>query len=211
MKTEMMKKFKLHLMIALAASFLFATACGGDDDAPKKENVVEIFTDVTLIFTNKAKASDVVKATAKDPDGAGAKPLEVKDKIYLTAGASYILTYEIKNALDPKKVEDLVKEILEEADEHQLFYAFQEGTFTSPTGNGNIDKASDPINYKDKDKKNYPLGLRTEWTAGAAYSGYREFRVKLQHQPKMKTATSGSTDGDTDFDLRFKINIRSSN
>ena len=208
MKTEMMKKFKLHTMTALAVTLLFVTACGGDDDAPKKENVVEVFTDVTLIFTNKANASDVVKVTAKDPDGAGAKPLEVKGKIYLTAGATYTLTYEIKNALDPKKVEDLAKEILEEADEHQLFYAFTKDIFASPSGDGNIDKASDPINYKDKDKKNYPLGLKTEWTTGAAYAGYREFRVKLQHQPDVKTATSGSTDGDTDFDLKFKINMR---
>lgn len=210
MKIEMMKKVKLHLMAALAATFLFVTACGGDDDAPDKENVVEIFTDVTLIFTNKAKASDVVKVTAKDPDGTGAKPLEVKGAINLTAGAIYTLTYEIKNALDPKDIEDLGKEILEEADEHQLFYAFTEGAFTSPAGNGNIDKASDPINYKDKDKKNYPLGLKTEWTAGAARTG-GTFRVKLQHQPDLKTATSGSTDGDTDFDLTFTLNIKSSN
>lgn len=208
MKTEMMKKIKIHLMAALAATFLFVTACGGDDDAPEEENVVEVFTDVTLIFTNKANPSDVVKVTAKDPDGTGAKPLEVKGKIYLTAGATYTLTYEIKNALDPKKVEDLAKEILEEADEHQFFYAFTEGIFASPSGNGNIDKASDPINYKDKDKKNYPLGLKTEWKAGTAYAGYREFRVKLQHQPDVKTATSGSTDGDTDFDLKFQINMR---
>lgn len=211
MKTEMMKKIKFHMMTALAATLLFVTACGGDDDAPDEENVVEVFTDVTLIFTNKANASDVVKVTAKDPDGTGAKKLEVKGKIYLTADATYTLTYEIKNALDPKDIEDLAKEILEEADEHQLFYAFTEGIFTSPAGDGNIDKASDPINYKDKDKKNYPLGLKTEWTAGAAYAGYKEFRVKLQHQPKVKTATSGSTDGDTDFDLTFKINIKSSN
>ena len=34
------------------------------------------------------------------------------------------------------------------------------------------------------------------------------FTVRLQHQPDVKTATSGSNDGDTDFALTFALNIQ---
>ena len=33
------------------------------------------------------------------------------------------------------------------------------------------------------------------------------FTVQLQHQPDVKTATSGANDGDTDFALTFNLNI----
>ena len=31
------------------------------------------------------------------------------------------------------------------------------------------------------------------------------FTVRLQHQPDVKTATSGTNDGDTDFELQFVL------
>ena len=34
------------------------------------------------------------------------------------------------------------------------------------------------------------------------------FTVRLQHQPGVKTATSGANDGDTDFNLQFVLNIQ---
>lgn len=205
-----MKNFRNYLLIGLLSSSLIFTSCGDDDDAPEEENEVEVITDVTLVFTNKADKDDVVKASAKDPDGIGAKELELVDggNINLTSGVTYTLTFEISNALDSDDVEDIAEEIEEEDDEHQLFFEFTDGAFTSPTGNGNIDKASDPINYKDKDDDGNNVGLKTEWTAGSARSGGK-FRVQLQHQPDIKTATTGAKDGDTDFDLTFKLNISS--
>ncbi|MEM9834269.1 MAG: GTP cyclohydrolase [Bacteroidota bacterium] len=176
-----------------------------DDDAPEEENVVEVFTDVTLIFTNTADNSTVT-ATATDPDGVGSQPLVVQGGITLTSGATYMLTYEIENALDPNDVEDIGAEILEEDNEHQFFYSFTEGAFSSPTGDGNIDTASDPINYEDMDENGWNVGLVTSWTAGDPLTG-GEFRTNLQHQPDAKTATSGSDAGDTDFDLTFDLTI----
>ena len=51
------------------------------------------------------------------------------------------------------------EEIEEEAAEHQFFFAFTEGAFTNPTGNGNIDNASDPIVYNDTDGNGIQLDL----------------------------------------------------
>ena len=103
------------------------------------------------------------------------------------------------------RCEDMNEEIAEEAEEHQFFFAFTNDAFTSPVGNGNMDNASDPINYIGFDGNGNPVGLNTNWTTGSASTG--TFTVQLQHQPDVKTATSGSTDGDTDFALTFNLNI----
>lgn len=182
------------------------TSCK-DDDAPEAENEVEVFTDVTLIFTNTADASDVVTASAKDPDGVGVQELEILDEITLTSGKTYTLTFEILNALDADDPEDLGAEILEENDEHQFFFSFTNNAFSDPAGDGNMDNSADAINYADTDGNSNPVGLSSTWTAGDAITDGL-FQVRLQHQPDVKTATSGVNDGDTDFDLSFVLNIQ---
>ena len=196
--------------MGLLSSGLIFTNCNGDDDAPEEEDELEVITDVTLVFTNKDNEEDVVKASAKDPDGMGAEDLELVDggNINLTSGVTYTLTFEITNSLAEEEDEKNVKaEIEEEDDEHQLFFAFTNGAFSNPTGNGNIDTASDPINYEDEDDNDNPVGLETTWTAGSALSNPGTFRVLLKHQPDVKTSTSTATTGDTDFDLTFVLNI----
>ncbi|MEO0571128.1 MAG: hypothetical protein AAF039_05435 [Bacteroidota bacterium] len=179
-----------------------------EDGAPPEENEVEVITDVTVIFTNTADDTDVVTATATDPDGQGVLEIEVDGPINLTSGVTYTLTFDIFNNLESPG-EDIGQEILEEDDEHQIFFAFTDGAFTSPMGDGNIGagNAADPLNYMDEDDNGDPVGLVTEWTAGNALMD-GTFRVNLQHQPGVKTSTSTSEDGDTDFDLTFVLNIQ---
>ncbi len=194
--------FKLnYLLFAVLTLFVF-TACEEDEAVPEEEHEMEVITDVTLIFT--PDAGDVVTATAQDPDGEGVQDLVVKDEIKLQSGTSYTLTFDIMNNLETPG-EDIGDEIAEEDDEHQLFFAWTEGAFSNPSGNGNIDNASDPVNYNDSDGNGNPVGLNTSWTTGSASTG--TFTVQLQHQPDVKTATSGSTDGDTDFELQFRLTI----
>ena len=168
---------------------------------------MEIITDVKLIFTptNTLSGLATVEATAQDPDGEGVQELEVKDAITLAANASYRLTFEVMNNLESPG-ESIGEEIAEEDDEHQIFFGFTEGVFSNPTGNGNIDNASDPINYNDADGNGNPLGLNTTWTTGGPTTA-ASFTVRLQHQPDVKTSTSGSADGDTDFELLFRLTI----
>lgn len=208
-KLDFLKRLSLYVFLTLGIIF---TGCSDDDDAPAAENNPEVITDVKLTFTNTADATDVVEVSAKDPDGEGVQELQVSGEITLTAGATYSLSYEILNALDPNDIEDIGDEIKEEDDEHQIFYSFTDGVFTAPTGNGNIDTASDPINYGDEDSdaqdgSGNPVGLVTTWTAGSASTG-GTFRAVLKHQPGVKTATSTFNDGDTDFDLEFVLNIQ---
>tara|TARA_B100000401_G_scaffold142237_1_gene94446 strand:+ start:244 stop:846 length:603 start_codon:yes stop_codon:yes gene_type:complete len=195
--------FKLnYLLYAVLTLFIF-TACEEDEAAPEEENEVEVFTDVKLVFTPTGGGA-AVEAAAQDPDGAGVQELQVLGAINLAANTSYTLTMVIENCLE-SPCELMNEEIEEEDDEHQFFFAFTNDAFTSPAGNGNIDSASDPINYNDSDGNGNSLGLNTSWTTGSASTG--TFTVQLQHQPDVKTATSGSTDGDTDFALTFNLNI----
>ena len=200
--------FKNLQLLAILFSVITIIGCSKDDDvAPEEENEVEVFTDVTLIFTNTADVNDVVTASAQDPDGTGIQELQILDAITLAADTEYTLTYEILNALDPADIEDIGSEILEEDNEHQFFFSFTENVFANPTGNGNIDAAADPINYNDADENGNPVGLSSTWTTSSTASSGASFTVRLQHQPDVKTATSGSNDGDTDFALTFALNI----
>tara|TARA_B100001063_G_C16768770_1_gene560256 strand:- start:66 stop:668 length:603 start_codon:yes stop_codon:yes gene_type:complete len=195
--------FKLnYLLYAVLTLFIF-TACEEDEAAPEEENEVEVFTDVKLVFT-PAGGGAAVEAAAQDPDGAGVQELQVLGAINLAANTSYTLTMVIENCLE-SPCELMNEEIEEEDEEHQFFFAFSDDAFTSPAGNGNVDSASDPLNYNDVDGNGNSIGLNTSWTTGVASSG--TFTVRLQHQPDVKTDTSGATDGDTDFALTFNLNI----
>ena len=201
--------FKNLQLLAILFSVITIIGCSNDDDvAPEEENEVEVFTDVTLVFTNTADVNDVVTASAQDPDGTGIQELQILDAITLAGDTEYTLTYEILNALDPADIEDIGDEILEEDNEHQFFFSFTENVFANPTGNGNIDAAADPINYNDADENGNPVGLSSTWTTSSTASSGASFTVRLQHQPDVKTATSGSNDGDTDFALTFALNIK---
>ena len=201
--------FKNLQLLAILFSVITIVGCSKDDDvAPEEENEVEVFTDVTLVFTNTADVNDVVTASAQDPDGTGIQELQILDAITLASDTEYTLTYEILNALDPVDIEDIGSEILEEDNEHQFFFSFTENVFANPTGNGNIDAAADPINYNDADENGNPVGLSSTWTTSSTASSGASFTVRLQHQPDVKTATSGSNDGDTDFALTFALNIQ---
>ena len=64
------------------------------------------------------------------------------------------------------------------------------------------------MNYNDADENGNPVGLSSAWTTAGTASSEGSFTVRLQHQPDVKTATSGSNDGDTDFELTFALNIQ---
>jgi len=198
---------KRFAVLSLCLSAFVMTSCG-DDEEPEEENLPEVITDVTLVFTNTADASDVVQASAQDPDGEGIEELEILGGISLDADKTYELTYVITNSIatDPDE-RNIGAEIAEEDDEHQLFFAFTDGAFTDPMGNGNIDNAADPINYNDEDGNGNPVGLSTTWTTRSEALAGGVFTARLQHQPDVKTSTSGATDGDTDFDLTFVLTI----
>lgn len=194
------------LSIAFIAiiGFLFSS-CSEDD--PKKEDVPELITSVTLTFTPADSGTPIV-VTANDPDGEGIQDLVIDGPINLLANKNYNLAIELTNGLaSPRDPEYYITtEVEEESDEHMFFFSWTNNVFSNPTGNGNIDNRSDGVNYTDEDENGLPLGLKTSWTTGAISTGV--FRVILKHQPELKSATSSSTTGETDLDISFAINVQ---
>jgi hypothetical protein len=206
-------KLKNYGSIAILAAVIM-TGCSKEEDLvtpavtpPEVENELEVITDVKLIFTNVSDMNDIVEARAQDPDGVGVQELVILDNISLDTNKTYTLTYEIFNNLESPG-ENIGDEISEEDDEHQFFYSFSNNAFTNPTGNGNIDNGSDPLNYNDMDGNGNAIGLSTTWTTSSSQLSGGSFTARLQHQPGVKTSTSGATDGDTDFELQFVLTIQ---
>jgi hypothetical protein len=194
--------------------FIFLVAFTGlrcDDNNPEKEDTPELITKVTLTFTPQG-GGDPVIVTATDDDLDGPNDIEVDGTIILSKETTYILTILLTNELAEPSGNDynISDEIEEEGDEHMFFFAWTEGIFSNPAGNGNIDNRSDAVRYEGGtnalDEDGLPLGLTTTWTtANVTSSG--EFQIILKHQPGSKTNTSGVTTGETDLDITFSISL----
>ncbi|MEL7162147.1 MAG: T9SS type A sorting domain-containing protein, partial [Bacteroidota bacterium] len=177
-----------------------------DPAAPPCENEEEIITDVVLTWSPVA-GGDTIRARAQDPDGEGPRELEILDDINLDESTEYTLTLTLENAIEG---EDITEEIMEEDDEHLFFFAFTEGIFDNPPGDGNVDSRADSVAYNDFDENGLPVGLSTSWTTPANMGFGGTFRVILKHQPDIKSATSTVDDGGTDVDLTFDLNTTTS-
>jgi len=177
-----------------------------DPSAPPCENEEEIITDVILTWT-PADGGDPIVARAQDPDGEGPLDLEILDDINLLGDTEYTMTMTLTNSIEG---EDITEEIMEEDDEHMFFFAFTEGIFSTPSGDGNVDNRPDPVNYNDMDENGLPVGLSTGWTTPTNMGFGGTFRLVLKHQPDIKSAASTVDDGGTDVDLTFNLNTTTS-
>ncbi|MEP1032196.1 hypothetical protein [Ekhidna sp.] len=197
-----MKSFKNYLLIGLMTMSFAFVGCS-DDDVPAAENEEEIINSVTLTFTPAGGGSAIV-ATYLDADGEGTGNPVLSD-IELNTQTTYTLNITMANTLE-SPAEDITVEVEEEGDEHQLFFGFSSGVFSDPSGTGNIGSTG-TINYTDQDDSGNPIGLSTTWITTNQGSTGGEFRVLLKHQPDIKSATSTSSDGETDIDITWTINV----
>lgn len=203
----MKKLFNSSLLLLMVSILGLLSGCKKDD--PEPENIPELITKAKLKFT--PTSGSIVEVTATDPDGEGVQDIKIDGPINLVKGTTYTLSLELYNELYKSTEEgyNISDEVAEEADEHQFFFEWTDGVFANPTGNGNIDNKSDPVNYGSSlDSKGLPLGLTTSWTtSAAASSGAKSFRILLKHQPEIKATTATSADGESDLDLSFTIAI----
>ena len=186
-----MKIFKYAL---LAIPFLYFS-CSDDDDnnIPEPVNEEEVITTMTVTLTANDGSADVVLQT-QDLDGDGGEEPVVTVSGPISNMTSYSGSIQWLNEMEDEP-EDITLEILEEDDEHQVFFSIGEGL---------------PIQviYADEDGNGNPVGvyfILAPTEAGVTGSG--PLTVTLVHQPvKPNDGTyseeiGGSIDIQTTFDL----------
>jgi hypothetical protein len=194
----------LPSLVLATALFGLVPACEepheDDDHDHDHDHETEVITRVTLTLRPDGGGAEV-SASFSDPDGPGGMSGS-SDPIALDAMTSYSLSVTFGNELEDPP-EDVTPEILEEADEHQIFF------YGSAIDSGLLTHA-----YADTDDAGLPVGLTSTLVTGDAGSG--ELRVRLQHLPALNEEpqkTAGLAErfpdigGDTDADVAFTVTV----
>ncbi len=110
----------------------------------------------------------------------------------LKSGIPYVGTVQFLNE-SQTPAENITEEVLEEADEHQVFYIFGGGLDASVT-------------YGDMDVDGNPIGLQFTLTPGMVGTG--NVTVVLRHEPKKPNdGTLSDAGGETDISAVFNLTI----
>lgn len=181
----------------IAALALLSTAalgaCGDDPTAPEG-NETELVTAVEITLVPVGAGATIV-STIEDPDGNGpGAPLLQDNPIALEAGVTYNGSMRFLDAQDPSDVEDITLEVIEEDDEHRVFYTV-----------GGIGGVSVPDASLDLDRNGVPLGVTFQLVVDAGTAGAGTLTVRLSHfddEPKGDGSTpSDETDALVDYDF----------
>lgn len=192
-KSKHLKFYALTLFAALAFS-----SCTKDGAVPEVVNEEELITTITAVYT-PVGGGTAVTLQYKDLDGDGANAPVISVSGPFEKNKTYNGTVTFKNeATNP--AQDITPEILEEGDEHQLFYQ-KTGTlnaFTYGTATTNFDKNGKPI------------GLQSVFVTTGAASG--SLTITLRHEPNKSAANVSTGDitnaaGATDAEVVFSISV----
>ena len=157
----------MTLATRIAPIFLLGlTACSDvekDDDHHGHDHDHEAISKVILDIVSPADGSEQTINYADPQTKNGGADAE----IVLVSGTTYDLGITVLND-EENPVEDITLEIIDEMDEHQVFF----------TGSV-IDDGSVTFTYEDEDNNGLPLGLDNTLTGVAAGSG--DLVITLQH------------------------------
>jgi len=187
-----MKKISKFTYLLIISSLLVITSCSKDD--PKIPNEEELITTLKMTLT-PVSGGNTVTLSFKDLDGDGGNSPVVTGGTLLR-NSSYNGKLELLNESETP-IDDITKEILAEADDHQFFF---QSTVSGLS-----------ITYSDNDKNNKPLGLATLVKTVGAGSG--KLTVTLRHKPSKNAqgvATGDITNagGETDIAVTFDIVVQ---
>lgn len=182
-----MKHIKYLTLLTLS---LFVISCGSDDnDPPEPVNEEEVITTVIVTLVD---GSDTVILTSRDLDGDGPNAPVLTVSGNLQNGSTYNGTVQFLNETE-SPAENITEEVIEEADEHQVFYI----------AGGGLDITTD---YQDMDSQGNPLGVAISLTANDISTG--TLNVTLRHEPtKPNNGTLADAGGETDVSVTFDVTI----
>lgn len=151
-------------------------------------NEPELITTLILQMSDSAAPATKIMVSFRDPDGSGGIQPVISDTLRMAKGKTYFASIVL---LDETKmpVDTISKEVLKEADDHQLFF--------------NVDGTPISVSYRDKDSKNLPVGLVTRWRTENIGTG--SVKITLKHQAGTKDGNMGT--GETDAEVTFKTKI----
>ncbi|WP_025742144.1 hypothetical protein [Aquimarina pacifica] len=181
MKTQFFK-------LVVPAIFLLCVSisCSDDDDNPDAINEEETITTVLLVVTEEGTTNvDTYTWTESD-----------QDDIVLDADSTYNFKIQFLDQSDPTDVEDITEEVIEEKDEHFVFYE------TTTSGLTFASASDDTI-----DSDSVAINISTDWETGDATTGI--IRAYLIHEPTTKTGSSRDDfGGETDIEVDFNVTIQ---
>lgn len=191
------KKIKFYAL-ALFSVITFSSCSNNDDPIPPPVNEEELITTVTAIYT-PVGGGTVVTLQYQDLDGEGANAPIVTISSPFAKNKTYNGAITFKNEL-ANPAEDITPEIVEEGDEHQLFYQIT-GTlnaFTYGTATSNFDENGKPV------------GLQSVFTTTGEASG--TLTITLRHEPNKSASNVSAGDitnagGSTDAEVTFAISV----
>lgn len=195
----------IYLKATLLSSVLLFISCD-KDDTPDAENEMEVFTKAVIVVTNLSDNSSVTyEFEVEEHDhehGVLVQNQEGDDhgdhtEIELESDSEYKFEITFLNDSDPNNVIDMTEEVIEEKDEHIVFYEL--------IGDGiSYESTSDDI----LDSEDYALNLVTKWTTTAAT--VVDVKSYLIHKPTSKTGTTRDDfGGATDVEIEFEAHVES--
>jgi len=206
MKQTALSRLPLILLLATASC---------DDDPVPGGNEEETITTVTITLTPEGGGGEIV-VTWDDPDGEDALPATVTpDPLVLQSGVTYSALVAFENGLETP-AEDITEEVLDESDEHQLFF-----TGTAVDGPANNNPGAPLLHaYQDMDVNGLPVGVASSLATGAPGAG--ELTVTLRHLPAVNEIPVKTADlageaaadglatlpGDTDVVADFNVVVQ---
>ena len=196
----------ISLKATLLSSVLLFISCD-KDDTPDAENEIEVFTKAVIVVTNLSDDSSetynfeveehdhehsVIVQAQEDEEGHGNHT-----EIELESDSEYKFEITFLNDSDPNNVIDMTEEVIEEADEHLVFYELIGDGISYDTTSGDT-----------LDSEKNALNLVTKWTTTAAT--VVDVEAYLIHQPTSKTGTTRDDfGGATDVEIEFEAHVES--
>lgn len=188
----------IQIKSLLLAAVVFLSSCEKDDPAHIHEG--EVITTLEVTVTNQADDSQVIyefKAEHDDHDDHDNQGNDhgEHEAIELDSNSTYTFEVRFLNESDPDNIEDITVEVIEEADEHQVFFELEGSSIT-------ITAASDD----HKDSSNNPLHIKTVWETTTA--GEVDVIAYLIHKPTSKTGNSRNDfGGSVDAEIEFEAHV----
>ena len=195
----------IYLKATLLSTVLLFIACD-KDDAPEAENEMEVFTKAVIKVTNLSdNSSETYEFEVEDHDddhdhshsviAANQEGEHGIQEIELMSSSDYKFEISFLNDSDPNNVIDMTEEVIEEADEHLVFFELGWNGVSYESMSG------DTI-----DSNGNPLNLVTKWTTTTP--GFAIVEAYLIHQPTSKSGnTRDDFGGATDVEIEFEAHV----